>query len=151
MARMVSLIIAKFYEHAFCNAVLCAFGSLFGKNQKDCYSRGLFVDVNRQTANMYKNVKKKIERGVAFPTCISVNSVFVFFHLLRVMSRCSKKVIWSKCMLIDSCYHLIVNAVSYFEVSFSYSSAYFNAVIWVVILMVSLLLLHTLMLFKKGL
>ena len=23
---------------------------------------------------MYKNVKKKIERGVAFPTCISVNN-----------------------------------------------------------------------------
>ena len=28
----------------------------------------------RQTGNMYKNVKKKIERGVAFPTCISVNN-----------------------------------------------------------------------------
>ena len=30
--------------------------------------------VCRQTGNMYKNVKKKIERGVAFPTCISVNN-----------------------------------------------------------------------------
>ncbi|KAK9699148.1 hypothetical protein RND81_08G155800 [Saponaria officinalis] len=28
-----------------------------------------------QTGNTYKNVKKKIERGVAFPTCISVNNV----------------------------------------------------------------------------
>lgn len=29
--------------------------------------------IREQTGNMYKNVKKKIERGVAFPTCISVN------------------------------------------------------------------------------
>lgn len=28
----------------------------------------------RQTGNMYKNVKKKIEKGVAFPTCISINN-----------------------------------------------------------------------------
>ncbi|XP_027155771.1 ERBB-3 BINDING PROTEIN 1 [Coffea eugenioides] len=30
--------------------------------------------IKEQTGNMYKNVKKKIERGVAFPTCISVNN-----------------------------------------------------------------------------
>jgi len=31
---------------------------------------------------MYKNVKKKIERGVAFPTCISVNNVVSHFSPL---------------------------------------------------------------------
>lgn len=36
----------------------------------------------RQTGNMYKNVKKKIERGVAFPTCISVNNVVCHFSPL---------------------------------------------------------------------
>ncbi|PSS09824.1 ERBB-3 BINDING PROTEIN 1 like, partial [Actinidia chinensis var. chinensis] len=28
------------------------------------------------SSNIYKNVKKKIERGVAFPTCISVNNTY---------------------------------------------------------------------------
>ncbi|KAK9279804.1 hypothetical protein L1049_013486 [Liquidambar formosana] len=32
------------------------------------------VFIREQTGNMYKNVKKKIERGIAFPTCISVNN-----------------------------------------------------------------------------
>lgn len=36
----------------------------------------------RQTGNMYKNVKKKIERGVAFPTCISVNNTMCHFSPL---------------------------------------------------------------------
>ena len=31
---------------------------------------------------MYKNVKKKIERGVAFPTCISVNNTVCHFSPL---------------------------------------------------------------------
>ena len=31
---------------------------------------------------MYKNVKKKIERGVAFPTCISVNNIVCHFSPL---------------------------------------------------------------------
>lgn len=31
---------------------------------------------------MYKNVKKKIERGVAFPTCISVNNTICHFSPL---------------------------------------------------------------------
>lgn len=31
---------------------------------------------------MYKNVKKKIERGVAFPTCISVNNIVGHFSPL---------------------------------------------------------------------
>ncbi|KAL8517228.1 hypothetical protein ACS0TY_015450 [Phlomoides rotata] len=30
--------------------------------------------IREQTGNMYKNAKKKIERGVAFPTCVSVNN-----------------------------------------------------------------------------
>lgn len=36
----------------------------------------------RQTGNMYKNVKKKIERGVAFPTCMSVNNIVCHFSPL---------------------------------------------------------------------
>ncbi|KAF7845312.1 dnaJ protein ERDJ3A [Senna tora] len=35
-----------------------------------------------QTGNMYKNVKRKIERGVAFPTCISVNNTVCHFSPL---------------------------------------------------------------------
>lgn len=38
--------------------------------------------IREQTGNMYKNVKKKIERGVAFPTCISVNNVVSHFSPL---------------------------------------------------------------------
>uniref|UniRef100_A0A7C9CPJ4 ERBB-3 BINDING PROTEIN 1 n=1 Tax=Opuntia streptacantha TaxID=393608 RepID=A0A7C9CPJ4_OPUST len=38
--------------------------------------------IREQTGNMYKNVKKKIERGVAFPTCISVNNVVCHFSPL---------------------------------------------------------------------
>lgn len=37
---------------------------------------------DRQTGNMYKKVKKKIERGVAFPTCISVNNTICHFSPL---------------------------------------------------------------------
>lgn len=40
------------------------------------------VFIREQTGNMYKNVKKKIERGVAFPTCISVNNVVCHFSPL---------------------------------------------------------------------
>ena len=36
----------------------------------------------RQTGNVYKNVKRKIERGVAFPTCLSVNNVVCHFSPL---------------------------------------------------------------------
>lgn len=36
----------------------------------------------RQTGNMYKNVKRKIERGVGFPTCISVNNTVCHFSPL---------------------------------------------------------------------
>ena len=35
--------------------------------------------VCKQTGNVYKNVKRKIERCVAFPTCLSVNSVVCHF------------------------------------------------------------------------
>ncbi|CAK9164187.1 unnamed protein product [Ilex paraguariensis] len=38
--------------------------------------------IREQTGNMYKNVKKKIERGVAFPTCISVNNMVCHFSPL---------------------------------------------------------------------
>lgn len=38
--------------------------------------------IRQQTGNMYKNVKKKIERGVAFPTCISVNNIVCHFSPL---------------------------------------------------------------------
>ena len=43
---------------------------------------GLLVTWCRQTGNMYKNVKRKIERGVAFPTCISVNNTVCHFSPL---------------------------------------------------------------------
>jgi len=35
----------------------------------------------RQTRNVYKNVKRKIERGFDFPTCISINKVVHFSPL----------------------------------------------------------------------
>ncbi|XP_042512580.1 ERBB-3 BINDING PROTEIN 1-like [Macadamia integrifolia] len=38
--------------------------------------------IREQTGNMYKNVKKKIERGVAFPTCISINNTVCHFSPL---------------------------------------------------------------------
>lgn len=37
------------------------------------------VFIREQAGSMYKNVKKKIERGVAFPTCISVNNTVCHF------------------------------------------------------------------------
>ncbi|XP_077233043.1 ERBB-3 BINDING PROTEIN 1 [Tasmannia lanceolata] len=40
------------------------------------------VFIREQTGNTYKNVKKKIERGVAFPTCISVNNTICHFSPL---------------------------------------------------------------------
>ncbi|CAI0426309.1 unnamed protein product [Linum tenue] len=50
---------------------------------KECKPKAKIVDlcekgdsfIREQTGNMYKNVKKKIERGVAFPTCVSVNNI----------------------------------------------------------------------------
>ncbi|GKV22013.1 hypothetical protein SLEP1_g31919 [Rubroshorea leprosula] len=49
---------------------------------KECKPKAKIVDIcemgdafiREQTGNVYKNVKRKIERGVAFPTCISVNN-----------------------------------------------------------------------------
>ncbi|URE05024.1 Proliferation-associated protein 2G4 [Musa troglodytarum] len=38
--------------------------------------------IREQAGNIYKNVKKKIERGVAFPTCISVNNTVCHFSPL---------------------------------------------------------------------
>lgn len=56
----------------------------------DCKPKAKIVDlcekgdafIREQTGNMYKNVKKKIERGVAFPTCVSVNNVVSHFSPL---------------------------------------------------------------------
>ncbi|XP_043690347.1 ERBB-3 BINDING PROTEIN 1-like isoform X3 [Telopea speciosissima] len=38
--------------------------------------------IREQSGNMYKNVKKKIERGIAFPTCISINNTVCHFSPL---------------------------------------------------------------------
>ncbi|CAL9069831.1 ERBB-3 BINDING PROTEIN 1-like [Musa acuminata AAA Group] len=38
--------------------------------------------IREQTRNMYKNVKRKIERGVGFPTCVSVNNTVCHFSPL---------------------------------------------------------------------
>ncbi|CAD5172550.1 unnamed protein product, partial [Musa acuminata subsp. malaccensis] len=38
--------------------------------------------IREQAGNIYKNVKRKIERGVAFPTCISVNNTVCHFSPL---------------------------------------------------------------------
>ncbi|OUZ99128.1 Peptidase M24 [Macleaya cordata] len=38
--------------------------------------------IREQSGNMYKNVKKKVERGIAFPTCISVNNTVCHFSPL---------------------------------------------------------------------
>ncbi|KAI3974532.1 hypothetical protein MKX01_020304 [Papaver californicum] len=38
--------------------------------------------IKEQTGKLYKNTKKKIERGVAFPTCISVNNTVCHFSPL---------------------------------------------------------------------
>ncbi|GMP70045.1 hypothetical protein CsSME_00029073 [Camellia sinensis var. sinensis] len=38
--------------------------------------------IRDQSGNMYKNVKKKIERGVGFPTCVSVNNTLCHFFPL---------------------------------------------------------------------
>ncbi|KAL0338166.1 UNVERIFIED_CONTAM: Mitochondrial succinate-fumarate transporter 1 [Sesamum angustifolium] len=56
----------------------------------ECKPKAKIVDVcekgdafiREQTGNMYKNAKKKIERGVAFPTCISVNNTVCHFSPL---------------------------------------------------------------------
>ena len=41
-----------------------------------------FLCIKRQTGSMYKNAKKKIDRGVAFPTCVSVNNTVGHFSPL---------------------------------------------------------------------
>ncbi|KAF5747632.1 EBP1 [Tripterygium wilfordii] len=56
----------------------------------ECKPKAKVVDVcekgdsyiREQSGNMYKNVKRKIERGVAFPTCISVNNTVCHFSPL---------------------------------------------------------------------
>ncbi|KAG5550585.1 hypothetical protein RHGRI_015514 [Rhododendron griersonianum] len=56
----------------------------------ECKPKAKIVDIceksdsfiREQSGNMYKNVKKKIERGVAFPTCISVNNTVCHFSPL---------------------------------------------------------------------
>ncbi|XP_061955115.1 ERBB-3 BINDING PROTEIN 1 [Populus nigra] len=56
----------------------------------ECKPKAKIVDIcekgdsyiREQSGNMYKNVKKKIERGVAFPTCVSVNNTVCHFSPL---------------------------------------------------------------------
>ncbi|XP_020571748.1 ERBB-3 BINDING PROTEIN 1-like [Phalaenopsis equestris] len=56
----------------------------------ECKPKAKIVDIcekgdtfiREQAGSMYKNVKKKIERGVAFPTCISVNNTVCHFSPL---------------------------------------------------------------------
>ncbi|XP_068669097.1 ERBB-3 BINDING PROTEIN 1-like [Aristolochia californica] len=56
----------------------------------ECKPKAKIVDVcekgdafiREQTGSMYKNTKKKIERGVAFPTCISINNTVCHFSPL---------------------------------------------------------------------
>ncbi|KAG9156825.1 hypothetical protein Leryth_022750 [Lithospermum erythrorhizon] len=56
----------------------------------ECKPKAKIVDIcekgdafiTEQTGNMYKNAKKKIEKGVAFPTCISVNNCVCHFSPL---------------------------------------------------------------------
>ncbi|KAL1199795.1 ERBB-3 BINDING PROTEIN 1 [Cardamine amara subsp. amara] len=57
---------------------------------EECKPKAKIVDIcekgdafiKEQTSSMYKNAKKKIERGVAFPTCISVNNTVGHFSPL---------------------------------------------------------------------
>ncbi|KAK9290004.1 hypothetical protein L1049_008167 [Liquidambar formosana] len=56
----------------------------------ECKPKAKIVDIcekgdsyiREQSGNMYKNVKKKIERGIAFPTCVSVNNTICHFSPL---------------------------------------------------------------------
>ncbi|GMQ00697.1 hypothetical protein CsSME_00047670 [Camellia sinensis var. sinensis] len=56
----------------------------------ECKPKAKIVDIcekgdsfiRDQFGNMYKNVKKKIERGVAFPNCVSVNNTLCHFSPL---------------------------------------------------------------------
>ncbi|XP_010907411.1 ERBB-3 BINDING PROTEIN 1 [Elaeis guineensis] len=56
----------------------------------ECKPKAKIVDIcekgdafiREQAGNIYKNVKKKIERGLAFPTCISVNNIVCHFSPL---------------------------------------------------------------------
>ncbi|KAJ6381495.1 hypothetical protein OIU77_030219 [Salix suchowensis] len=62
----------------------------------ECKPKAKIVDIcekgdsfiREQTGNMYKNVKKKIERGVAFPTCVSVNNTVCHFSPLASDESC---------------------------------------------------------------
>uniref|UniRef100_A0A452YWS2 Peptidase M24 domain-containing protein n=1 Tax=Aegilops tauschii subsp. strangulata TaxID=200361 RepID=A0A452YWS2_AEGTS len=56
----------------------------------ECKPKAKIVDIcekgdnfiTEQTGNVYKNVKRKIERGIAFPTCVSVNNTVCHFSPL---------------------------------------------------------------------
>ncbi|ONK77060.1 uncharacterized protein A4U43_C02F2680 [Asparagus officinalis] len=56
----------------------------------ECKPKAKIVDIcekgdtfiREQAGSMYKNVKKKIERGIAFPTCISVNNIVCHYSPL---------------------------------------------------------------------
>ncbi|EXB52379.1 Proliferation-associated protein 2G4 [Morus notabilis] len=79
------------------NSIFVVYNLGIGKNEEalqlvlsECKPKAKIVDlcekgdsyIREQTGNMYKNVKKKIERGVAFPTCVSVNNTVCHFSPL---------------------------------------------------------------------
>ncbi|WVZ07681.1 hypothetical protein V8G54_021027 [Vigna mungo] len=63
--------------------------------------------IREQTGNVYKNVKRKIERGVAFPTCISVNNVVCHFSPLASDEAVLEEGDILK--ILGFCYYLEVN------------------------------------------
>eukprot|EP00897_Mesotaenium_endlicherianum_P003146 jgi/Mesen1/285/ME1155825C09446 len=67
----------------FVNKALAAVtaGLKVGASIVDLCEKGDAV-INDLCANIYKNSKKKIERGVAFPTCVSVNNCVCHFSPL---------------------------------------------------------------------
>ncbi|KAK1383003.1 Metallopeptidase M24 family protein [Heracleum sosnowskyi] len=67
--------------------VFCSVPRLFNRiyagitNAVDICEKG-DAFIKEHTGNMYKNVKKKIEKGIAFPTCLSVNNTVCHFSPL---------------------------------------------------------------------
>lgn len=72
----------------------------------------LIFCMDRQTGNMYKNSKKKIERGVAFPTCISVNNIFCHFSPLAsdesVLEENDIVKMWEAYFIMMKCMHMYI-------------------------------------------
>ena len=121
MRRRFSLIVTQFYEHAFYNAILLRILGLFFGNKKfrKIVIQGVYLSMLIGILRTCTRMSKRRSREVLpFQLAYLSTVSFAIFHRLRVMSQCSKKVIWSKCMLLDSCYHLIVTAISYLKLVF---------------------------------